>query len=287
MTRPAQPEVRPAGRWVDLAQRVGSAMVILVLGTGLLLAPRPWSDLGLAALFGALMWELARLVVPPTAPEGVQLPVPRPGPAASRNAVAIGLTAGLAMAAVLLVGALAMLLLAVPLLLALRMADPALRLSLIAQAVLMALATAGLAWVRATHGQGTAWWIVILVVLSDVLGYFVGRAVGGPKFWPRYSPKKTWSGTVAGWLGALVAGAVLIAAGETHAGALVIGPLVVLGGQLGDIAESALKRRARVKDSSQLIPGHGGLMDRFDAMGGALAAALVLGLAGLLPVVGS
>ena len=86
MTRPAQPEVRPAGRWVDLAQRVGSAMVILVLGTGLLLAPRPWSDLGLAALFGALMWELARLVVPPTAPEGVQLPVPRPGPAASGRA---------------------------------------------------------------------------------------------------------------------------------------------------------------------------------------------------------
>ena len=114
----------------------------------------------------------------------------------------------------------------------------------------------------------------------------VGRSVGGPKFWPRHSPKKTWSGTVAGWIGAALVGLVLLATGHAGAGALLVGPVLVLGGQLGDIAESALKRRARVKDASLLIPGHGGLMDRFDAMGGSLATALLLGLAGLLPVVG-
>ena len=86
---------------------------------------------------------------------------------------------------------------------------------------------------------------------------------------------------------ALALGLALVAAGEAGWGALVAGPLLVFGGQMGDIAESWLKRRAQVKDSSQLIPGHGGLMDRFDAMGGSLAAALVMGLAGLLPTIGS
>ena len=178
-------------------------------------------------------------------------------------------------------------LLILPLALGLRLADPALRGAFVWQAALMALATAGLAWVRLTHGQGTAWWIVILVVLSDVLGYFVGRSVGGPKFWPAISPKKTWSGTVAGWVGAAAFGVVLAVTGEAAWMAILVGPVLVLGGQMGDIAESWLKRRARVKDSSLMIPGHGGLMDRFDAMGGSLATALVLGLLGLLPVIGS
>lgn len=284
---PLPPRVDPAGRWVDLAQRVGSALVILVIGTALLMAPPLWSSLGLAGLFGALIWELGRLVVPTSAAPGAQLPAPRPRPAAARAALMMGLSAGAVMALMLLVTPAAAAGLALPLGIGWRQADPSLRRSLIVQMTLMALATAGLAWVRATHGQGTAWWIVILVVLSDVLGYFVGRSVGGPRFWPAISPKKTWSGTAAGWAGAVLAGAALWGAGETTVGALITGPVLVFGGQMGDIAESWLKRRARVKDSSQIIPGHGGLMDRFDAMGGSLATALVLGLAGLLPVVGS
>ena len=148
------------------------------------------------------------------------------------------------------------------------------------------LPTAGLAWVRATHGQGTAWWIVILVVVSDVLGYFVGRSLGGPKFWPAISPKKTWSGTAAGWIGAALLGLILVILGRAGPGVIVIGPVLAFAGQMGDIAESWIKRRVGVKDSSRLIPGHGGLMDRFDAMSGSLAAATLLGLAGWLPVVG-
>lgn len=284
---PRPPRVSPPGRWVDLAQRVGSAMVILVLGTGLLLAPRWWSSVGLAILFGALIWELARLSAPSTVPLGEQFPEPRPRPGDARMAYLVALLAALVMAGTLLVSAWCALGFLVPLVLGLRIADPPLRPAFVGNAVLMALATAGLAWVRATHGQGTAWWIVILVVVSDVLGYLVGRSVGGPKFWPAISPKKTWSGTVAGWVGAVALGLALVAAGEAGWGALVAGPLLVFGGQMGDIAESWLKRRAQVKDSSQLIPGHGGLMDRFDAMGGSLAAALVMGLAGLLPTIGS
>ena len=103
--------------------------------------------------------------------------------------------------------------------------------------------------------------------------------IGGPKFWPRVSPKKTWSGTLAGWACAAVAGAVF--AGPTGAGpALVpVSVVVAFAGQMGDIAESAVKRRVEVKDSSDLIPGHGGVLDRFDALlGGAVAAVLLWAL---------
>jgi phosphatidate cytidylyltransferase len=69
-------------------------------------------------------------------------------------------------------------------------------------------------------------------------------------------------------------------------GVIIAGPLLALAGQFGDIAESWLKRRVGVKDSSDLIPGHGGVMDRFDAMAGALLLALVLLIADLLPIIG-
>ncbi|MBK5927578.1 hypothetical protein CCR87_09615 [Rhodobaculum claviforme] len=127
-------------------------------------------------------------------------------------------------------------------------------------------------------GLGFVWmgWLIAVVIASDVAGYFIGRVVGGPKFWPSVSPKKTWSGTVAGWIAAAGVGAAF--AGPLGAGGALVALSVVVAaaGQGGDIAESALKRRAGVKDSSQLIPGHGGLADRFDAM---LAAALVAWIA--------
>jgi phosphatidate cytidylyltransferase len=135
-------------------------------------------------------------------------------------------------------------------------------------------AEAGLVWVL---------WLVAVVVISDVAGYFAGRILGGPKFWPRFSPKKTWSGTIAGWIGAAVIG--LIFAGPTGAG-LALVPLSVLvgfAGQMGDIAESAVKRLRGVKDSSNLIPGHGGVLDRFDAMLGAALVVVTIWALGLLP----
>jgi phosphatidate cytidylyltransferase len=105
--------------------------------------------------------------------------------------------------------------------------------------------------------------------------------LGGPKFWPRVSPKKTWSGTAAGWLAAAVVGA-LFAIG-TDSGPQLIGISIAMSmaSQMGDIAESAVKRRVGVKDSSSLLPGHGGLFDRFDGMLGASVFLLLVG-----PIVG-
>jgi phosphatidate cytidylyltransferase len=122
---------------------------------------------------------------------------------------------------------------------------------------------------------------VLLVVWgADIGGYFAGRAIGGPKLWPRVSPKKTWAGAIGGLALSLAAAAAIAALGF---GRLV--PLLVLGGvlsvvsQLGDLFESAVKRRFGVKDSSQIIPGHGGLMDRLDGFVAAIVVAAVIGFA--------
>ncbi|WRH64792.1 MAG: phosphatidate cytidylyltransferase [Fuscovulum sp.] len=136
----------------------------------------------------------------------------------------------------------------------------------------------GLVDLREEVGTTGILWLVIIVVVSDVAGYFVGRIMGGPKFWPKVSPKKTWSGTVAGWIGAALVGLCFVIAGRGDWGLLILSPIVALAGQLGDILESWVKRRAGVKDSSNLIPGHGGLLDRFDALIGATVLVMLLGL---------
>lgn len=120
--------------------------------------------------------------------------------------------------------------------------------------------------------------LVIIVVISDTFGYFAGRLLGGPKFWPRVSPKKTWSGTVAGWIGAGAFGALVLGQSSSPLSATLAAIGLAFAGQMGDIAESALKRRVGVKDSSNLIPGHGGFLDRLDALvaASALAGALTL-----------
>jgi phosphatidate cytidylyltransferase len=146
----------------------------------------------------------------------------------------------------------------------------------VAFAAMIQLAGLSLMYLRDTFGFGWEMWLVLVVVVTDVAGYFAGRMFGGPKIWPAISPKKTWSGTVAGWIGAALVG--LLFSINTGAGfqLVVISVLIAMASQLGDVAESALKRKTGVKDSSSLIPGHGGLMDRFDGM---LGAALFLLLA--------
>ncbi len=134
---------------------------------------------------------------------------------------------------------------------------------------------AGLGFISMGPGEVLIWFLLI-IIMSDVAGYFVGRMVGGPKFWPRISPKKTWSGTVAGWVGALVIGLTGAGFGVFTPTEAMFAPLIAFAGQMGDIAESAIKRKMNVKDSSNLIPGHGGVLDRFDAMIGAAAVLLVL-----------
>tara|TARA_B110000091_G_scaffold59111_1_gene64813 strand:- start:2929 stop:3714 length:786 start_codon:yes stop_codon:yes gene_type:complete len=116
--------------------------------------------------------------------------------------------------------------------------------------------------------------LAAVVVLSDVGGYVAGRIIGGVKFWPSISPKKTWSGTIAGWILSALLGFFLVqSSGEEWMVAVAVA--VAFGAQLGDIAESWIKRRVGVKDSSNLIPGHGGFLDRFD---GFIGGAAVLGM---------
>jgi phosphatidate cytidylyltransferase len=115
---------------------------------------------------------------------------------------------------------------------------------------------------------------------TDIFAYLVGRAVGGPLLWPRVSPNKTWSGAIGGLFGGVAAGiAVAYASGGTRAAiAGVLALVLSIVAQGGDLFESAIKRRFGVKDTSHLIPGHGGVMDRLDGFLVAAFAAVLIGI---------
>ncbi|MBU2936861.1 MULTISPECIES: phosphatidate cytidylyltransferase [Pacificibacter] len=136
--------------------------------------------------------------------------------------------------------------------------------------ILFVLGLAGLWAVSFLTGPAGLIFVVSLVVATDSMGYFVGRTLGGKKFWPSVSPKKTWSGVLGGWVGAALIAliAVLFLRLDLREGLIIIGFAIILSfaSQLGDIAQSAIKRRMGVKDSSNIIPGHGGVLDRFDAL---------------------
>ena len=136
------------------------------------------------------------------------------------------------------------------------------------------------------YGFVWTFWLIAVVAATDIGGYFAGRFIGGPKVWPAVSPKKTWAGVIGGWVLALIVSGLFMAGGYGSLGLLLLTVLVSITSQAGDFAESAVKRRAGVKDASDLIPGHGGLLDRFD---GLLGACLGIGIAsalGLLPDLG-
>ena len=118
-----------------------------------------------------------------------------------------------------------------------------------------------------------------IVWATDSVAYFCGRMIGGPKLLPQVSPKKTWSGAIGGLAGAIVTAiAVAKVAGLEQVAALAgIGGILSVFAQAGDLFESRLKRTFGAKDSSRLIPGHGGLMDRLDGFLAAAAAAALIG----------
>jgi len=146
-----------------------------------------------------------------------------------------------------------------------------------------------LLWLRhqPTYGRETIIWILACVWATDIGAYFIGSLAGGAKLAPSISPSKTWSGLVGGMCASAVVSAaagLLFQAGDTIALALT-GLAIAVVAQAGDLIESAAKRRAGVKDSGAIIPGHGGVLDRIDGLIAALVfiAALRLVTAGEWP----
>ena len=140
-----------------------------------------------------------------------------------------------------------------------------------------------LAMLRSDMAAGfeAALFVFLVVWATDIGGYVFGRTIGGPKLWPAVSPGKTWAGAFGGLVLAAAAafGFAQFFPTADILGLVMAALLLGLAAELGDLAESALKRRFGLKDASKLIPGHGGVLDRVD---GLMAAAVVAALLALL-----
>lgn len=251
-----------AARWSDLRARLISGAAMVVVGTAAVAAGGVWFQMLAVFVTAVMIWELWSMIHPERPTEGMLLA---------------------AFVASVLSGFLAMeqawflpFFLVAPLIGA--AAAKRERLTFAAFALGIQVAGWGLVVFRGDYGVVWLFWLILVVVVTDIAGYFAGRAFGGAKFWPSISPKKTWSGTIAGWVGAGIVGAIFWIFTKAGEGIVPISMLLSFAGQMGDIAESALKRRMKVKDSSSLIPGHGGLFDRFDALLGASLVMLVVAL---------
>jgi phosphatidate cytidylyltransferase len=117
------------------------------------------------------------------------------------------------------------------------------------------------------QGFSIVLWMFAVIWSTDTTAYLVGRSLGGPKVAPSISPGKTWSGCIGGAVGGVLAGAVVALGTHGMPGVAALAALFVsVAGQAGDLFESSLKRVAGLKDSGNLIPGHGGALDRLDAV---------------------
>ncbi len=252
----------------ELCLRVGSALVLVPLAVGSAYLGGP-PFLAVWALAAAIiLWEWTVIVGEPG-----RTPVLAAGAAAFASAaVLFGLGWPRAALAVLALGAVAVA----------GLAGSGRRAWILAGGVYAGAMLAAPAVLRSDAELGLVAVMLLFGVVwtTDVMAYFVGRALAGPKLWPAVSPKKTWSGAVGGAAAATVVGSGISAlAGLDHLAALaLVCALLSLAAQTGDLLESALKRRFGAKNASELIPGHGGLMDRLD---GFVAAALVATLLGL------
>jgi phosphatidate cytidylyltransferase len=260
------------GRWADLRPRLISAMVMAAVAAFEVWIGGPVFEAFIAFVCAAMVWELARMLGPDRPTLALVL--------AALTAAAVFVDPRLPAALVLPV-------LVAPAIIGAGLMPARQRALFFGFAFWIALAGHGFIWVRTDLGIAGMLWLICVVVATDVAGYFAGKAIGGPKFWPRVSPKKTWSGTAAGWIAAALVGIGFVLWGGFSPWMVLVSVLASFASQAGDLAESAIKRRAGVKDSSHLIPGHGGFMDRFDGMmGAALLLALLGQFLGLLPGIG-
>lgn len=246
--------------WDDLTVRLISSVAMTIVGAAAVIAGGVWFQMLVVFVTAVMIWELWMMIAPER---------PTPG------MLMAALTASVMSGQLTLDQSWAFLFfLIVPVVGTSQIRVERATFFLFALAI--PIAGYGLLHFRLDFGFIWLIWLMSVVIVTDIFGYFAGRMFGGPKFWPSISPKKTWSGTVAGWAGAAIVGFIFTL--FTNAGLTIIIMSVVLSfaGQMGDIAESALKRRMKVKDSSTLIPGHGGLFDRFDALLGAALFMLIV-----------
>lgn len=256
-------------KWDDLKVRMMSAAAMTVVGAVGVVLGGVWFQMMVVFVTAVMVWELWMMIRPDSAASGMML-------AALLASVMSGQLHDETWVALLLF-------LVVPAIGAFYLKTE--RLTFFGFALGIQVAGWGLVHFRMDYGFTWILWLITVVIATDVFGYFAGKAFGGPKFWPAVSPKKTWSGTCAGWVGAGVVGFIFTLFTDAGWSIVWISMILSFASQMGDIAESALKRRMKVKDSSALIPGHGGLFDRFDALLGAalfmLLVAYVFNVAGV------
>lgn len=254
-----------SGNWEDLKVRLMSGAVMAVIGIAAIIAGGVWFQMLAVFVTAVMVWECWTMIRGASPTSGMLL-------AAAVSSILSAQVFGGALNYQFLG-----LFLVVPILGAIILKRE--RITFFIFAFALQIAGYGLVHFRIEFGFTWLLWLVSIVVVTDIAGYFAGKSLGGPKFWPAVSPKKTWSGTIGGWVGAALVGVIFTM--FTNAGWTIILLSIVISfaGQMGDIAESALKRRQGVKESSTLIPGHGGLFDRFDALLGASLFMLLIAVA--------
>lgn len=243
--------------------RVLSAVVLLIVIFGTLWLLPPWATVVLTA---AAAWLAAHELCRIAAHVGIAASSLLAGASAALVSVAFAVSAE-AVVIVLLAASLA----AGAVTLASGPPGPALigRAAVLGMAPLyVGLPLGVIGWVSWVHGPAATTWLLLMVAVSDSAQYYSGRAFGRHKLAPTVSPSKTIEGAVGGVVIATAVGALTapsVVSGLTIAGAVGLTLAIVLAGIIGDLFESLLKRSAGVKDSSQLIPGHGGILDRIDS----------------------
>ncbi|MEO8757720.1 MAG: phosphatidate cytidylyltransferase [Devosia sp.] len=256
MTSPGPSGSAPPTRsWTDLGPRIiSAAILVVIIATGLYFGGFVFAALA-AIVFGITYREWEQMVtLKPLALFGFVLIA-----LLALAAILYPLFGPLGVVALIAVGALVS-----------TFGDKAVMPWRIGGIVYFGLVLIAVLGMRGTDSTGivAGWYVGIVIALNDTGAYFVGRVIGGPKLAPMISPAKTWSGAIGGWVIGTLAGSIywIIFTHSPWALGVLFSATLGLAGQVGDLTESAIKRVFRIKDSGDIIPGHGGFMDRLDSV---------------------